>query len=97
MASLFTSELKEGMITTTDTYSTQGKLILPKDTVITKNIINKLINNDVVFIEVSDDSSVEQAKASDVDLSESLQIDKSEFNHSIVDTPEYKKLEQELK
>ena len=45
MASLFTSELKEGMITTTDTYSTQGKLILPKDTVITKNIINKLINN----------------------------------------------------
>ena len=91
MASLFTSELKEGMITTTDTYSTQGKLILPKDTVITKNIINKLINNDVVFIEVSDDSSVEQAKASDVDLSESLQIDKSEFNHSIVDTPEYKK------
>lgn len=91
MASLFTSELKEGMVTSTDTYSTQGKLILPKDTIITKNIINKLVNNDVVFIEVSDDTSEEQAASAELDLEGSLQIAESEFTQQIVKTPEYKK------
>ena len=29
MATLFTSELEEGMVTLTDTYSNSGKLIVP--------------------------------------------------------------------
>ena len=56
MGSKFTSELKEGMVTLTDTYSTKGKLILPKNTVITKSIITRLISNDVLFVEVEDES-----------------------------------------
>lgn len=56
MSSLFTSELKEGMVTLTDTYSTKGKLVLVKNSVLTKSIINRLINNDVIFVEVSDES-----------------------------------------
>lgn len=55
MSSKFTSELKEGMITLTDTYSTKGKLILPKNTVITKSIITRLVSNDVLFVEVEDE------------------------------------------
>ena len=56
MGSKFTSELKEGMITLTDTYSTKGKLILPKNTVITKSIISKLVSNDVLFVEIEDEA-----------------------------------------
>ena len=55
MSSKFTSELKEGMVTLTDTYSTKGKLILPKNTVITKSIITRLVSNDVLFVEVEDE------------------------------------------
>ena len=54
MATLFTSELEEGMVTLTDTYSNNGKLIVPKDTVLTKSIIQILSGNDVVFVDVSD-------------------------------------------
>lgn len=92
MASLFTSELKEGMLTTSDTYSTQGKLILPKDTVITKSIINKLVNNDVVFIEVSDDTNEEPSGTADISLSDSMDLAESEFTQKLINTPEYKKL-----
>lgn len=56
MSSLFTSELKEGMITLTDTYSTKGKLVLVKNSILTKSIINRLIKNDVIFVDVSDES-----------------------------------------
>ena len=45
MATLFTSELEEGMVTLTDTYSNSGKLIVPKDTVLTKSIIQMLSGN----------------------------------------------------
>ncbi len=55
MSSKFTSELMEGMVTLTDTYSTKGKLILPKNTVITKSIITRLVSNDVLFVEVEDE------------------------------------------
>ena len=54
MATLFTSELEEGMVTLTDTYSNSGKLIVPKDTVLTKSIIQMLSGNDVVFVDISD-------------------------------------------
>lgn len=91
MASLFTSELKEGMITSSDTYSTQGKLILPRDTVITKNIINKLVNNDVVFIEVNDEVSEEQAAKVDMTSESLFDVDDTAFNQAIVNKPEYKK------
>ena len=56
MGSKFTSELKEGMVTLTDTYSTKGKLILPKNTIITKSIISKLVSNDVLFVEIEDEN-----------------------------------------
>ena len=45
MSTLFTSELKEGMITLKDTFSSKGRLVLPKDTLITKSIISKLLSN----------------------------------------------------
>ncbi|MDO5128265.1 MAG: HD-GYP domain-containing protein [Eubacteriales bacterium] len=94
MASLFTSELKEGMITLTDTYSTQGKLILGKDTVITKNIINKLVNNDVIFIEVSEDTTANHNPDSNnnMDVS-SLEADLIP-SLSITSKPEYKKFKR---
>ena len=41
MATLFTSELEEGMVTLTDTYSNSGKLIVPKDTVLTKSELQR--------------------------------------------------------
>ncbi|MGN0152256.1 MAG: HD-GYP domain-containing protein [Wujia sp.] len=85
MSSLFTSELKEGMITLSDTYSTQGKLILPKDTILTKALINKLIQNDVLFVDASeelpqDEGSVLTSYAVDEDI--------------ITSRPEYKKFKR---
>ena len=57
MISKFTSELKEGMTTATDTFSTSGNLILPKDTILTGSIISRLIENDVLFIDIYDENT----------------------------------------
>ena len=84
MATLFTSELEEGMVTLTDTYSNNGKLIVPKDTVLTKSIIQILSGNDVVFVDVSD--IVEPAdKSQENDFSSALDAEK------IKEKPQYKK------
>lgn len=61
----FTSELKEGMITASDCFSTTGKLILPKDTVITGSIINRLVENDVLFIDIYDEKTSDDDIISD--------------------------------
>lgn len=83
MATLFTSELEEGMVTLTDTYSNSGKLIVPKDTVLTKSIIQILSGNDVVFVDVAD--IVEPAdKSQENDLSSALDTKK------IKEKPQYK-------
>ncbi len=87
MSSLFVSELKEGMVTLTDTYSTKGKLVLGKDTVLTKSIINKLINNDVVFVDVSDEI-ISDNEPDNFPLD--FQID----TERIINTPEYKKFKR---
>lgn len=84
MSSKFTSELTEGMVTSTDCYSSKGKLIIPKDTILTKNIINKLIENDVLFVEISDDIASPTGSA---DLLSDFMIDESEIKSK----PEYKK------
>lgn len=83
MATLFTSELEEGMITSSDTYSNTGKLIVPKDTIITKSIIQMLSNHDVVFIDVND-AKPEQSPE-DTILSNALDEEK------IKEKPQYKK------
>lgn len=88
MSSIFSSELKEGMITLTDTYSTKGRLVLPKDTVITKSIINKLINNDVLFVEIADETA--EIDSFENELFSSFEIDES----AVVNTPEYKKFKR---
>ena len=87
MGSKFTSELKEGMITLTDTYSTKGKLILPKNTIITKSIISKLVSNDVLFVEVEDER-VEIAPNNDILKSFALD------EETIKAKPEYKKFKR---
>lgn len=87
MGSKFTSELKEGMVTLTDTYSTKGKLILPKNTIITKSIISKLVNNDVLFVEIEDEA-VELS--SDEDIFKTFAIDEE----TIKSKPEYKKFKR---
>jgi putative nucleotidyltransferase with HDIG domain len=56
MSSKFTSELKEGMVTLSDTYSTEGKLVIPKETIITKTIIDRLVDNDVIFVDIADEA-----------------------------------------
>ena len=84
MATLFTSELEEGMVTLTDTYSNNGKLIVPKDTVLTRNIIQMLAGNDVVFVDISD--TIDPAiKEPENDLSFALNEEK------IKEKPQYKK------
>lgn len=88
MGSKFTSELKEGMVTLTDTYSTKGKLVLPKSTVITSGIINRLIENDVLFVEIVD----EDEAASN---NEAVSYVPIEFDTSHLEsTPEYKKFKR---
>lgn len=87
MSSVFASELKEGMITLTDTYSTKGRLVLPKDTVITKSIINKLINNDVLFVEIADETAELDLEN---DLFSGFEIDEE----AIKSKPEYKKFKR---
>ncbi len=83
MASLFTSELKEGMITLSDSYSNTGRLIVPKDTIITNSIIKILSNNGVVFV--------------DVDLNENPESPENDLLSHAIDEekiknkPEYKK------
>ena len=84
MSSKFTSELKEGMVTLTDTYSTKGQLIIPKDTVITKSLINKLISNSVVLVEVSDEPV---SVVLEDDFLSQFTIDEE----AVTRTPEYKK------
>lgn len=86
MSSKFTSELTEGMVTLTDTFSTTGKLILQKNTVITKSIINMLVNNDVIFVDVAEDDDA-------ISLSDTNEnsIFNAEINlESITNTPDYK-------
>ena len=93
MGSLFTSELKEGMITAADTYSTSGHLILPKDTVITKSVINKLAANNVVFVDIVDVNEVSaDENAGTIDLSDLSTF--SEAQKKILDTPAYKKFKR---
>ena len=87
MSSKFTSELKEGMITLTDSYSSKGKLILQKNTVITKSIINKLINNDVLLVDVSDEIITD---SSPLDIISEYEINEE----TIVNTPVYKKFKR---
>ena len=87
MGSKFTSELKEGMVTLTDTYSTKGKLILPKNTIITKSIISRLVSNDVLFVEVEDEI-VEVS--SPEEILNSFTIDEE----TIKSKPEYKKFKR---
>ena len=84
MASLFTSELKEGMTTLSDTYSDSGKLIVPKDTILTNSIIQILINNGVVFVDAS--ATVETPKPQEADLFSNA-IDEEK----IKEKPQYKK------
>ena len=83
MSTKFTSELREGMITLTDTYSTKGQLILPKDTVITRSIINKLISNSVLIVDVSDQSI---SNDSEFSFMSHFTIDEE----AVTRTPEYK-------
>ena len=88
MGSKFTSELKEGMVTSADCFSTSGKLVLPKDTVITKNIINRLLDNDVLFVEISEEEVISD---SPLDLFDTG----FEFSETqMVNTPEYKKFKR---
>lgn len=87
MGSKFTSELKEGMITLTDTYSTKGKLILPKNTVITKSIISKLVSYDVLFVEIEDEAV--ELKSDDI-LFQNFAIDEE----TVKSKPEYKKFKR---
>ena len=82
MSTKFTSELKEGMVTLKDAYSNKGQLVLPKNTVITKSIINRLISNDVLMVEIDDKAISETA-----DIFSGNIID----DYSITSTPEYKK------
>ncbi len=84
MGSKFTSELKEGMVTLTDTFSTKGKLILPKNTVITKSIISRLVSNDVLFVEIEDEA-IELTSGDE--LFKTFAIDEE----TIKSKPEYKK------
>lgn len=84
MSTKFTSELKEGMVTLEDTYSTKGQLIIPKNTVITKSLIQKLLSNSVVMIEV-DDKILSSGDASG--FLSSFTVDEE----AITKTPEYKK------
>ncbi len=83
MATLLTSELKEGMITSVDTYSSTGNLILTKDTVITKHIIAKLVSNDVLFVEVSDADNITP-----------IELSGNDTENPIVNTPEFKKFKR---
>lgn len=85
MSTKFTSELKEGMVTLKDAYSNKGQLVLPKNTVITKSIINRLISNDVLMVEIDD-----KAISETTDIFSGNLIDDS----SIVSTPEYKKFKK---
>lgn len=87
MGSLFTSELKEGMVTAVDTYSSSGHLILSKNTVITKSIITKLVNNDVLFVEILEENTVSDTP--DLTALQSLSPDPS-----VMDTPEFKKFKR---
>lgn len=80
MITKFTSELKEGMTTAADTYSTSGKLILPKDTILTGNIISRLIENDVLFIDIYDETTSNDELISIDSLTKELE-----------NKPEYKK------
>jgi putative nucleotidyltransferase with HDIG domain len=43
------------MVTNSDTYSTKGKLVIPKDTIITNSIITRLLDNDVLFVDIADE------------------------------------------
>lgn len=85
MSTKFTSELKEGMVTLKDAYSNKGQLVLPKNTVITKSIINRLISNDVLMVEIDDKAISETA-----DIFSGNIID----DYSITSTPEYKKFKK---
>lgn len=100
MSTLFTSDLKEGMVTLVDTYSSTGKLVLTKNTVITKSIIDKLVNNDVLFVEITDESKqkVEQGNITGTgdtaSTTDSPTSDISDEENPIVNTVEFKKFKR---
>lgn len=58
MATLFTSELEEGMVTLSDTYTNNGKLLVPKETILTQSIIQLLSRHNVVFVDITDTPEV---------------------------------------
>ncbi|MGN0435316.1 MAG: HD-GYP domain-containing protein, partial [Wujia sp.] len=94
MGTLFTSDLKEGMVTLVDTYSSKGKLVLTKNTVITKSIIDKLVKNDVLFVEITDES---KRKSDQLDLTNrDASADSEVLNEEnpIVQTNEFKKFKR---
>ncbi len=84
MSTLFTSELKEGMITLKDTFSSKGRLVLPKDTLITKSIISKLLSNSVLMVDIYDNPESSNNNAS-------LFSHSSEYEENLKKTPEYKR------
>ena len=86
MAQVLTSELQEGMITADDTYSDDGKMIVPKDTVLTKNLITRLVNLGVVNVEISDGEEASKAE----DAEEPFQL----VNEELLKKPEYKKFKR---
>ena len=60
MKTLFTSDLKEGMVTGADTYSDQGYLVVPKNTVLTKNLITRIINNNILTVEITGEEIISE-------------------------------------
>ncbi len=60
MKTLFTSDLKEGMVTGADTYTDQGYLVVPKNTVLTKNLITRIINNNVLTVEITGEEIISE-------------------------------------
>lgn len=93
MGSVFTTELKEGMITLSDTFSTKGKLIIPKDTVITSSIISKLTDNDVLFVDIYEDETVTVGDIS-LPTEDNFLEQLSVSDDQIVNTPSYKKFKR---
>ena len=58
MKTLFASDLREGMVTGADTYTDQGYLVVPKNTILTKNLITRIINNNVLTVEITGEEIV---------------------------------------
>ncbi|MBQ8923696.1 MAG: HD-GYP domain-containing protein [Lachnospiraceae bacterium] len=72
MKTYFVSDLKEGMVTGAEIYNDQGYMIVPANTVLTKTIINKIANNNVFNVTISEEDITSGAASEDglLDLSE---------------------------